>query len=393
MKNASKPAVAGVIAAILFATAGMFVLGLWAGRSQRAAPAALSNDTLSVVRAAYQQIRSHAVTPPTSDELAQGAVKGMIKTLKSQSEDKYATFYSPQDYRSVQDLTTGRFSGIGVWLKKEGRSLRVVSVLPRTPAQRAGLARGDLIERIDGAEVSHLTNEQAVARIKGKIGSRVDISVERGGRSLGFSIARRSIELPSSLARMLAGDLGYIHLFQFAGGAGAQVRKDVARLRRKGARGVILDLRDNGGGLFDEGVNVASDFIQSGPVVRYKERGKNEVTYRAAGNAYSDIPLVVLVNEGTASASEIVAGALQDRHRAVIVGAQTYGKGSVQQVVPLPDSAAMKLTTAAYYTPSGRSINGKGITPDVKVAAPATQKRRAIQILNGMVLSSSGAQG
>jgi carboxyl-terminal processing protease len=381
-----------VIAVVVIATAAVFTLGYWAGLG-RTDPTGGGGDGLSVVRSAYEQIRDHAVHPPSGDELAQGAVEGMIKTLKQRSSDDYAAFYSPHDYQSVQELTTGQFSGIGVWLRKEGRSLRVVSVLPHTPAEKAGLASGDVITQIDGSKVSGLTNDQAVAKIKGQVGSKVLLEVDRAGNPLSFSIARRSIELPSSVDRMVSGDLGYIHLFQFAKGAGGQVHKDVADLLSKGAKGMILDLRDNGGGLFDEGINVAGDFIQNGPVVRYKARNQAEVVYKAGGNAFDNVPLVVLVNGGTASASEIVTGALQDRHRAVVVGTQTYGKGSVQQVVPLPDSAAMKMTTAAYYTPSGRSINGKGITPDVKVTAAATQKRRAIQILNGMVLSSNGAQG
>lgn len=394
MGQGSRAAIAAVAAATVLVTAAVFTLGYWAGSSGEASRARnASNDSLAVVRSAYRQIRSNAVHPPSSDELAQGAVRGMIRVLKAQGNDRYATFYSPHGYRSVQELTTGRFSGIGVWLKKQGRRLEVVSVLPGTPAQRAGLQRGDLITGIDGRPVAGLSGDGAVNRIKGRSGTTVSLTVARGGNRMTFSIARRSIELPDTVDRMVAGDLGYVHLFEFARGAGNQVRSDVSDLLSRGARGIILDLRNNGGGLFTEGIAVASDFIQNGAVVRYKQRGHPEVTYDAQGDAFSGIPLVVLVNGGTASASEIVAGALQDRHRAVIVGSQTYGKGSVQQVVPLPDSAAMKLTTASYLTPSGRSINRVGISPDVKVRAPSIQKRRAIQILKGMVLSSSGSQG
>jgi carboxyl-terminal processing protease len=161
----------------------------------------------------------------------------------------------------------------------------------------------------------------------------------------------------------------------------------------RGAKGMILDLRDNGGGLFSEAVDVAGVFIEDGDVVVYRERSKDDVVYEAEGDAFEDIPTVVLVNEGTASASEIVAGALQDSGRAIVVGTTTYGKGSVQQIVPLADSSAMKLTTAAYLTPTGRDIDGQGIEPDVEVDAPYGQRARAVEILQGIVLSTTDSQG
>jgi carboxyl-terminal processing protease len=385
--------VAGIVVAVLVVMGTVFALGYWAGTGHRVADSVDTGDSIAVVQDAYREIRENAVDPPSSDKLAQGAVRGMLKVLQRRSEDHYATFFTPHDYRSVQELTSGRFSGIGVWLKKNGATLKVVSVLPDTPADRVGLQKGDLIRRVDGRSVSSMSTDEAVARIKGRIGTEVSLAVTREGRELSFRIARASIELPDAIDRMVAGNLGYIRLFGFARGAGGQVRRDVEELRERGAKGIILDLRDNGGGLFTEGIAVASVFVEDGVVVRYKERSQPEVSYKAQGDAFEDIPLVVLVNGGTASASEIVTGALQDRHRAIVVGTRTYGKGSVQQVVPLPDSAAMKLTTAAYYTPSGRSINGVGITPDVKVGAPATQRLRAIEILKGMVLSSTNAQG
>ena len=347
---------------------------------------------LEVIADAFEQIRGSAVNPPSEQALVHGALRGMIKVLKKK-DDPYALFYTPNGYKSVRELTTGRFSGIGVWVKLQGDELEIVSVLPSTPALKAGLKRGDVIESIDGTPVSGMTSDEAVARIKGPEGSNVNLVVRRNDAMLDFSLTRADIELPNLQARMTADGFGYIRLLGFARGAGEQVRGEVEDLVDHGAKGVILDLRDNGGGLFSEAVDVASVFIEDGDVVIYKERSNDDVVYEAEGDAFEDIPTVVLVNEGTASASEIVAGALQDSERAIVVGTTTYGKGSVQQIVPLADSSALKLTTAAYLTPSGRNIDGQGIEPDVEVDAAYGQRARAVEILHGIVLSTTDSQG
>lgn len=347
---------------------------------------------LPLIQDTFDQIKSQSLDPPGDDVLARGAIKGMVEALK-QSGDDYALFYSPSAYESFQELTTGEFSGIGVWLKDRGKRLEIVSVLPSTPALEAGLKRGDVISTIDGDEVEELSTDQAVDAIKGKEGTDVRLGILRKGRRLSFSVTRATIELPNEMSSMVDEDLGYIRLFGFANGAGDQVRDDVEELQDEGARGIILDLRDNGGGLFSEGVNVASVFIESGEVVTYKQRSEDEIVYKAEGDAFEGIPLVVLVNEGTASASEIVTGALKDRDRAIVVGTTTYGKGVVQEVQPLSDSSAFKLTIGAYFTPSGEQIDGKGIKPHVAVdASPKQQKERAVQILEGIVLSDNGAR-
>jgi carboxyl-terminal processing protease len=352
-----------------------------------------SGGGLGVIREAYEEIRSSAVQPPADGTLARGAVRGMIHALK-QKDDPYALFYTPRGYKSFQELTSGRFSGIGVWLKRKAGRLEIVSVLPSTPALQAGLQRRDVVLTVEGRSVEDMTVDQAVARIKGRPGTKVSIGVSRAGIPLSFEIKRRSIQLPNLVARVTAQQLGYIRLLGFARGAGSQLRSEVADLTAGGVEGIVLDLRDNGGGLFSEGIDVASVFIEDGEVVTYQARSEPERVYRADGDAFGNIPLVVLVNEGTASASEIVAGALQDRDRAIVVGEQTYGKGSVQEIFPLSDSSALKLTTGAYFTPSGRNITGKGIDPDVQVDSNRTaQRRRAVEILQGIVISTSGAQG
>lgn len=350
----------------------------------------VSGRGLSLVDEVYRSIRSSAVDAPSDDVLGRGAVKGMVDALR-RSSDPYALFFSPKSYSSFSELTTGKFSGVGVWLKKKGSKLEIVSVIPSTPARAAGLQRGDVIEEIDGAAVRDMTTDEAVARIKGPSGSTVSLIVDRAGRALTFEIERKTINLPNVRSR-LQGDVAYLRLFSFARGAGDEVRGIVERMVEDGARGVILDLRDNGGGLFSEGIDVASDFIEDGKIVTYESRSSPARVYRATGDAFEMIPLVVLVNEGTASASEIVAGALQDRNRAVVIGTETYGKGSVQEVVPLPDDSAFKLTVASYYTPDGTNLSGNGIQPDVLVDdSAAVQKERAIETLRGIMDSGSGA--
>jgi carboxyl-terminal processing protease len=348
---------------------------------------------LSLIEDVYSKIKSESVDPPSDEALVRGAVKGMAKSAKAAGDD-FALFYSPKDYRSFQEVTTGQFSGIGVWLKDRSGRLEIVSVIPSTPAQQVGLREGDVIDSIDGEPVKALNSDQAVNRIKGKEGTEVSLGIDREGEQVSFDITRETIELPNLIANRTPEGLGYIRLFGFSRGAGEQLRSEVEDLTEAGAEGIILDLRDNGGGLFSEGVSVASVFIEEGEIVSYKERSEPEVVYDAQGDAFEDVPLVVLVNEGTASASEIVTGALQDTNRAVVVGTNTYGKGSVQEVLPLADASALKLTIGAYFTPEGQKINGSGIEPDVEVDSdPATQKERAKEILQGIIISASGAQG
>ena len=387
----------GILSAVavgLATFAGGFALGDDTDRS----PISLlggsgESSATDTIDRALEEIRSSSVEPPAERALARAAIRGMVRALKK-GDDPYASFYSPTGYRAFQQYTSGHFSGIGVWLKKRHKDLEIISVLPGTPALEAGLARGDTIVRVDDVAVDSLTVDEAVARIKGPAGTKVTLDIRRQGKILERTLTRRSIDLPNLVARLDDGDIGYIRLFGFARGAGSQVRRRVHELTEGGAEGLILDLRDNGGGLFSEAIDVASVFIEEGDIVTYREGSEPDQIYEAEGEAFNQVPLVVLVNEGTASASEIVAGALQDRDRAILVGDRTYGKGSVQEVFALPDASAIKLTTGAYLTPGGRDISGEGIEPDVEVVgAPELQRERAIDILKGIVLSTTGAQG
>ena len=386
----------GALAAIIFAGAA-FLGGYYVGDSPGSVLPFAGGSThagdFRLIEDAFEQIKSSAMEPPPDGVLVRGAIKGMIGTLKK-GDDPYALFYSPQGYRSFQELTTGRFSGIGVWLKQKNDALEIVSVLPGTPALREGLKRGDVITSINGTATDSMDSDQAVGRIKGREGTTVTIGVRRGSRDMEFVITREEIDLPSVQARLTASNIGYIQLLQFANNAAAQVRDEVERLTEQGAKGIVLDMRDNGGGLFSEAVEVASVFIETGDIVKFKERGEPIASYEAEGDAFEDLPLVVLVNEGSASASEIVAGAFKDRERAILVGSTTYGKGSVQEVFELEDASALKLTTGRYFTPDGDPITEDGIEPDVVVdASPRRQRERAFEILRGIVLSSVDAQG
>lgn len=391
METWQKVAAAVVGAAVLLFAALSVGMVLGARMVARTGPAPTAEGS-ELIDDAYDKIQGSAVHPPSDEELARGAIKGMVKVLQ-RSDDPYASFYSPKGYETFQELTTGRFSGIGVWLKEKDGDLEIISVLPATPALEAGLEAGDVIRSIDGLAVSGMTSDEAVARIKGPEGSEVELGIERDGAATTYTIERETIDIPNVRVSSAGDDLAYIRLLGFSRGAGDQVRDQVDRSIDDGVDGVVLDMRDNGGGLFTEAIDVASVFIEDGEIVTYRERG-DEVVYEAKGDAFQDIPLVVLVNEGTASASEIVAGALQDSDRGIVVGTRTFGKGSVQEVIPLLDASALKITTAAYLTPGGRNINGKGIDPDVKVdAEPEVQRQRAVEILRGVVLSVNESRG
>ena len=350
-----------------------------------------SGDGAEVIQDAFDRIKRDSVDPPSDEDLTKAAIDAMVELLKK-SQDPYASFYGPRDFDAFKELSAGEFSGIGIWLPLEiapGEFLQVIKVLPKTPALAAGIRRGDLIRSIDGVDVRKISSDEAVNLIKGPTGSQVTLDIERDGKAMEFTITRQSISLPNLEARLTRDDIGYIRLFGFARGAGSQVRAEVKSLVSRGAGGILLDLRNNPGGLFSEAINVASLFIEDGGVVIYRERGKDDVLFEAKGDAFEDVPLVVLINEGSASASEIVAGALQDSDRAQLVGMVTYGKALVQEVSELGDGSALKLTTAAYLTPNGDNINGSGIEPDFSIVSPMMQQRRAVDLLKDLVGSSS----
>jgi carboxyl-terminal processing protease len=295
------------------------------------------------------------------------AVRGMLAEL-----DPHSQFLDAREYEEVRINTSGTYTGVGLELQPDEGRVGVVGPIEGTPAARAGIMAGDVILTIDGEPVDHRNVSQAILRMRGPAGSHVLVTVAREGipKPLAFDLRRSVVEVHSVRARRLEAGYGYLRISQFSDTTAKDLRRAIAGLNREtegGLRGLVLDLRDNPGGVLEAAVDVADSFLEQGLIVTASGRTR-EATFQheaAPGDLLAGAPLVVLVNGGSASASEIVAGALQDQERATIVGTRTFGKGSVQTVMPLSGGRAIKLTTSRYFTPSGASIQGRGITPDV----------------------------
>lgn len=305
--------------------------------------------------------------PVDPRKLENGAMEGLIGSLG----DPYSAYYSPDDYAKLEEHTNGEFVGIGVQMEMKDGQLTVVSPIEGSPAAEAGILAGDVIVAVDGEPVAGKSEEEMAARMRGEEGSQVTVRMRRGDQEIDFQLMRRKVEIPIVSTRMLESGgkkIGYASLEQFSLDAGTKLKAAVDGLVKDGGQGIILDLRNNGGGLLDESVAVASIFIQNGPIVSVVDRDGNAQVYDARGDADETTPLIVLINGYTASASEIVSGALKDDHRARLVGEKTFGKGVVQVVMPLSNGGALKYTSGSYHTPAGIDINKVGIEPDVPVA-------------------------
>jgi carboxyl-terminal processing protease len=279
--------------------------------------------------------------------------------------DPYSHYYDPTDYRSFQNQDNPHLSGIGIDIKVESQGLLVQDVFQDSPAAKAGLARGDVIVEVGSTSLANRSVDFSASLIKGRPGTKVTLTVERGNSRRVITVRRANIVVPVTAGRLLTykgTKLGYVELTSFTSGSGRQVHDQVQRMLHDGARGIILDLRENGGGLLNEAVNVASVFIPDGTIVSTDGRAQPRQVYMAKGNAIAPkIPMVVLVDQGTASAAEIVTGALQDRGRAKVVGTHTYGKGVFQEIEPLSNGGALDFTVGEYFTPSGRNLGGGGV--------------------------------
>jgi carboxyl-terminal processing protease len=333
-------------------------------------------EEFSFLKEVEERIHESAVKKISHRELFQGAIRGMVRAL----DDPYSEYLDRSTYQTLQSDLSSHYSGVGITLKKEGDLMKVVSVLGNTPASDSGITPGDLIVAVDGKRAAGLTVDEVARLIQGEPGSRVSLSILRGNQSLDITLTRKKIEREAVTASLAKDRTGLIKIEMFNTGVGAKVREFVHSLTGRGAKGFILDLRGNPGGVFDEAVDVASVFVDGGKIVSSK-RGQSDIVYNARGSVETRLPLVVMVDEGSASASEIVAGAIQDRGRGIVVGSQTFGKNAIQTVVPLSDGSALKLTTSSFFTPSGRSIGDRGITPDVTVSEKDVQLARAQQIL------------
>lgn len=335
-----------------------------------AAPATANSnakyDDIALFGRVINFIEKQYVEPVNTKELVYGAIKGMLETL-----DPHSNFMPPDIYTQLKTDTAGKFGGLGieVWVNKDG-VLTVVTPMEGTPAWKAGIKPGDKIMKIDNESTKGLSIVEATSKIRGEIGTSVKFTVQRDGvaKPLEFTMKRVSIDVKSVRSELLPGNYAYVRLNHFQEKSGKEVKEAINKMEKKDKiAGLVLDLRNNPGGLLDEAVEVANLFIDSGVIVSTIGRNKDEKEVKSAksGIARLDFPMVALVNGNSASAAEIVAGALKDHKRALLVGTRTFGKGSVQTVIPLADDVGLKLTIARYYTPSGISIQAKGIEPDL----------------------------
>jgi carboxyl-terminal processing protease len=313
-----------------------------------------------------QLVHDNFVDPIDDHQLLQNAVTGMVEAL-----DDHSTFLTPDEFEDMKVSTSGTYAGIGVEVAAGKDGVSVVRRMPDSPAERAGIQTGDVIVQIDGVAVDPADLDAAIARMRGPEGSRIRLAVRRDGaaRLLEFQVERAHVQLYSVAAEMLTADVGYLRITSFTDTTASELEQAVARLTRTRAAkldGLIIDLRNDPGGVLDAAVQVADDFLDHGTIVSADGRTA-DARFRIEaqpGDISHGARLVVLVNGGSASASEILAAALHDNHRATLIGRRTYGKGSVQTIMPLPDGQALKLTTSRYFTPAGISINGVGIVPD-----------------------------
>jgi carboxyl-terminal processing protease len=317
--------------------------------------------------------------------------KGLAAAVASLN-DKYSHYYNPTDYRAFQNEDNPHLSGIGIDIKGLSQGLLVQNVFQGSPAEKAGLARGDIIVEVGSTSLANRSRDFAASLIKGRAGTKVTLTVLRGRRRRVITVRRANLVVPVAGSRMLDYNntkLGYVELTSFTSGSGAEVRSQVQQVMHEGARGLILDLRENGGGLLNEAVNVASVFLGDGTIVSTDGRAQPRQVYLAkpALTIAPKIPMVVLVDDGTASAAEIVTGALQDRGRAKVVGTHTYGKGVFQEIEPLSNGGALDFTVGEYFTPSGRNLGGggvkqgKGLQPNVyAVTKPSAKTDTALTV-------------
>ena len=317
-----------------------------------------------------ERVKVDYVNPFDDHQLLQAAVRGMVSSL-----DPYSAFLSGEDYDDIKINSSGEYSGVGIEVALQDDEVVVIAPLEGSPAAAAGIKSGDVIVTIDGVAVNTSSLDDTIGRMRGKDGSTVKIGVEREGNAepMLFSVKRQRVELHNVHADLLESGFGYVRIAQFSETTGEETNAALRSLRKQNKtplKGLVLDLRDNPGGVLEAAVAVADAFLDSGIIVTAKGRTPDSKFEMDAtpGDVLQGAPIVILVNGGSASAAEIVAGALKDNHRATLMGRTTFGKGSVQTVIPLTPQTALKLTTSLYYTPSGASINHKGIVPDIELA-------------------------
>ena len=351
----------------------------WMGSSARAAV----GDTykqLNLFGDIFERIRSHYVEKPDNSKLVEGAVNGMLNSL-----DPHSSYLDPKSLRDMQSQVNGQFGGLGIEVTMEDGLIKVVTPIDDTPAAKAGLRAGDIITQLDNDPVQGLTLNQAVDKMRGAPNTKINLKIMRKGvdKPLDIAVVRDIIRVRSVRSK-IEDDIGYIRITQFneqtADGLGKAIKEINEKIPADKLKGYVLDLRNNPGGLLDQAIAVSDAFLDRGEIVSTRGRDPEETQRFNArpGDLTNGKPVIVLVNGGSASASEIVAGALQDHKRATLLGSRSFGKGSVQTIIPLgPGNGALRLTTARYYTPSGRSIQAKGIVPDIEVLQEVPEEVKA----------------
>jgi len=341
-----------------------------------------SSDTyrqLDLFGEVFERVRADYVENVTDEQLVEAAINGMLSAL-----DPHSSYMNAKSFRDMQVQVRGEFGGLGIEVTMENGVVKVVSPIDDTPAAKAGLKPGDYIVQIDGDPVQGMSLNDAVEHMRGPVGSDIKLTIKREGKDpFDVTMKRAVVKIQSVRSQLEGNDVGYIRITSFNEQADGGVKNAIKDLTTKAAggklAGIVLDLRNNPGGLLDQAVAVSNDFLAQGEIVSTRGRHPEDAQRydaQAPGDLTHGLPMVVLINGGSASASEIVAGALQDQHRALLLGTRSFGKGSVQTIVQLPGHGAMRLTTARYYTPSGRSIQAQGIEPDI-VVEPAKIERVA----------------
>ena len=376
----------------------LLVTGIWLGGHPNALPGFLRDRLVDdgdaqVYEEAVDIINRDYYRGVSRDQLLDKSLGAAVKSL----DDQFSNYFSPKDYADFQEVTQGQFSGVGMTVEETDRGLKVMTVYSGSPADKGGLKPGDVVVGVNGRSIAGSSSEASTARIKGPAGTSVRLTVKSGKREREVKLERAQVDIPvveSSMERRGKRKVGHVHLAGFTSGAHGEVSQAVHKLLRQGADGIVLDLRDNGGGLLNEAVLVSSIFIPEGRIVSTKGRARPERVYEATGGAIpAKVPVAVLVNRQSASASEIVTGALQDRKRAEVVGTRTFGKGVFQEIEQLSNGGALDITVGEYFLPSGRNIGGggvakgDGIAPDVKtVDDPKTKPDEALDKAVGVVL-------
>lgn len=363
-------------------------------------PATLDSRTfefLNLFGDVFERIRTDYVEETDDGELIESAINGMLTSL-----DPHSSYLSEKNFKEMQIQTKGEFGGLGIEVTMENGLVKVVSPIDDTPAYRAGVMAGDYISHIDDEAVMGLTLSEAVDKMRGKVGTDITITVLREGENepLEITLTRAVIKIQSVRSKEIDDQIGYVRITSFSEQTFTKMKDEIEKIQKEKPKlaGIVLDLRNNPGGLLDQAVAVADAFLDRGEIVSTRGRDPKDIRRYSAtpGDITKDMPVVVLINGGSASASEIVAGALQDHKRAVVLGTQSFGKGSVQTVIPLPKHGAMRLTTSRYYTPSGISIQAEGIKPDItveqaKIETVKRNKRRSEKDLRGALEADNKA--